>query len=227
MAGALLLLGSQRRQAVAAALRAAAAQASSGQAAAPATVVRSPELEAALAVCVGGDLAAIVALGRLMSQHPDDGSHAEQARQMVGEDWPSGDLTVVVRSARTGERKTFSGEVSLPLAVAASSAAPGRSRPVVIDGESYIDGAIGSLLNADLAHGARTAWVLAPTGLGSSALEAARMHLRQELAALEALGTRVEVFTPEGDFANLSAFADVGRAMDDGGRVARAWLRRP
>ena len=227
IAGALLLLGPQHRQAIAAGLRAASEQAARGQAAAPVTVVRGPEVEAALAACAGGGLTAIVALGRLMSQYPDDGLHTEQVRQMVGEDWPAGDLTVVTRSASTGERKSFSGEVPLPLAVAASSAAPGRSRPVTIDREDYIDGGIGSILNADLARGASPAWVLAPAGLGPSASELARGYLERELAALDASGTRVQVFTPEGDFTNPSTFADAGRAMDDGARVARAQLRRP
>ena len=144
MAGALLLLQPERRQAVTAALRAAAQQATVGSpaesTAAQATAPADPDLQQAAAASYGGDHTAVSALGRLMAARPDDGSHLEQVRQMVGEQWPAGDLTVVAREVSTGERKLFRGEVPLYLAVAGSSAAAGRTGPVTIGGQQYIDG---------------------------------------------------------------------------------------
>jgi hypothetical protein len=51
--------------------------------------------------------------------------------------------------------------------------------------------------------------------------------MREEVAALRRAGTHVEVFTPHGSFTDLGAFTEVGRAMDDGGQVARTWLDKP
>lgn len=134
----------------------------------------------------------------------------------------------VARSVATGKRRLFCRDVPLYLAVAASSAAPGRTGPVTVDGQEYIDGGIGSLLNSDLARGTGTVWVLAPAGLGAFApAEAVPARMREEIAALGAAGARVEVFAPRGAFTDLGAFADAGRALDDGARVARTWLGRP
>lgn len=231
MAGSLLLLDPARRQAIASALRAAAQQASRPSAAdttAARTAARpDPELRQAAAASYEGGPTAISALGRLMAARPYDGSHLEQVRQMVGEEWPTGDLTVVAREVSTGERKLFHGEVPLFLAVAASSAAAGRTGPVTVGGQEYIDGGYGSLLNSDLARGAGTVWVLAPAGLGAFAPETVPAIVREEVATLRAAGTHVEVFTPLAAFTDLGAFADAGRAMDDGGRVARTWLGKP
>ncbi|MGP3683246.1 patatin-like phospholipase family protein [Streptomyces sp. IBSNAI002] len=231
MAGALLLLGPERRQAITAALRTAAQQATAPAPAdtTPARTATPPdtELRQAAAATYAGGPKAIRALGKLMAARPDDGSHLEQVRQMVGEEWPAGDLTVVAREVSTGERKIFRGTVPLFLAVAGSSAAAGRTGPVSVSGQEYIDGGYGSLLNSDLARGARTVWLLAPAGLGSFTPETVPALMRQELAELRATGTHVEAFTPHGDFTDLGAFTEAGRALDDGGEVARTWLNRP
>lgn len=231
MAGALLLLGPERRQAITAALRAAAQHASAPSAAdstaARTTAPPDPGLRQAAAASYDVGPTAISALGRLMAVRPDDGSHLEQVRQMVGEEWPTEDLTVVAREVSTGERKLFRGEVPLFLAVAASSAAAGRTGPVTIGGQQYIDGGYGSLLNSDLARGAGTVWVLAPAGLGALTPETVPVRMRKEVAVLRAAGAHVEVFTPQGAFPDLGAFTEVGRAMDDGGQVARRRLDKP
>lgn len=228
MAGALLLLGPARRQAIASALRHAAQQAlANPPGTGPSTAIARgvhPELLQAVAAAYRGRPEEIRALGQLMSAHPDDGAHVEQLRQMLGEDWPAGDLTVVARNVSDGERTLFSGRVPLHLAVAASSAAPGRTGPVTVGGHQYIDGGIGSVLNSDLARGAGTVWLLAPAGLGSFTPEAVPSRMREEVAALRQLGTHVEVFTPAADFSDFSAFRDVARAMDDGRQVAQTWL---
>ncbi|MBA3489623.1 MAG: patatin-like phospholipase family protein [Longispora sp.] len=225
IAGALFMLGPQRRRAVMAALRAAATSAPQSSVSKPPPPPSGPELEAAMSACSFGDAAAISVIGRLEIQHPADDSHVQQVRDMVGEDWPAGDLAVVTRSVRTGERNIFRGTVSLYLAVAASSAVPWRTSPVVIDGEEHIDGGLGSILNADLAQDVDTIWVLAPAGLGAFPLRtSASKYLQREIAALRASHTRVELFTPKSEFPDLGAFADVIRAMDDGARVARTWL---
>jgi predicted acylesterase/phospholipase RssA len=231
MAGALLFLEPERRQAVTAALRATAQQASvrspADSTAARATAPADPDLREAVAASYDGGHKAISALGRLMATRPYDGSHLEQVRQMVGDQWPTGDLTVVAREVSTGERKLFRGEVPLYLAVAGSSAAAGHTGPVTIGGQHYINGSYGSLLNSDLARGADTVWVLAPAGLGAFTPQTVPARMREEVAALRRAGTHVEVFTPHGSFTDLGAFAEVGRAMDDGGQVARTWLDKP
>ncbi|MFE3119702.1 patatin-like phospholipase family protein [Streptomyces niveus] len=231
MSGALLLLGPERRQAITAALRTAPRQATAPAPAdsTPARTTNPPdtELRQAAAASYDGGPEAISALGKLMAARPDDGSHLEQVRQMVGEEWPTGDLTVVAREVSTGKRKLFCGAVPLFLAVAGSSAAAGRTGPVTVSGQQYIDGGYGSLLNSDLARGAGTVWLLAPAGLGFFTPETVPALMREEVAELRATGTHVEVFTPRGDFTDLSAFTEVGRAMDDGGQVARTWLSKP
>ncbi|MFE5539399.1 lantibiotic dehydratase [Streptomyces sp. NPDC056519] len=47
------------------------------------------------------------------------------------------------------------------------------------------------------------------------------------IAALRAAGTHVEPFTPHGAFADFGVFAGVGRAVNNGGHVARARLDGP
>jgi NTE family protein len=78
--------------------------------------------------------------------------------------WPDRAVSVVAVDARTGEPVVFdSGSgVELVDAVAASCAVPGVWPPVTIGGCRYIDGAIRSMANADLAGGYQRVLVVAP-----------------------------------------------------------------
>jgi NTE family protein len=95
---------------------------------------------------------------------------AEQAqlagrRALIGTDeWPERDLMVVAVDAVDGEPVVWDGDAGVPLvpAVTASSAFPGASPPIRVGGGWYIDGALRSGTNADLAVGARTLVVIEP-----------------------------------------------------------------
>ena len=82
--------------------------------------------------------------------------------------WPDAATWIVAASLRDGQRTVFGapGEAlpSLGRAVAASCAVPGALAPVSIDGRRYVDGAVVSMTNVDLAlaAGADRIWVLHP-----------------------------------------------------------------
>jgi NTE family protein len=109
-------------------------------------------------------------------------------------------LTLVAIDAESGERVVFDASSGVPLerAVAASRAIPGINPTIPIGGRRYMDGAVGSATNADLAT-ART--VLVVTGVGErpaprtpEPLWAAA--LEREVAALESTGRQVIVVRP-------------------------------
>jgi NTE family protein len=119
--------------------------------------------------------------------------------RLAGSDFPPR-LTIVAVDAESGERVAFTAADGVPLerAVAASRAIPGLVPPIPIDGRRYMDGAVGSSTNADLAL---TRPVLVVSGIGdrprartpeslwSDALE-------REVAVLEAAGHDVTVLRP-------------------------------
>ncbi|MFJ9950696.1 patatin-like phospholipase family protein [Kitasatospora sp. NPDC091207] len=84
---------------------------------------------------------------------------------LVGADaWPERRLLITAVDAATGEPVVWDRDSEVPLvrAVAASSAFPGAAPPVTVDGRRYMDGALRSGPNADLAAGARTLVVVDP-----------------------------------------------------------------
>jgi len=120
-------------------------------------------------------------------------------RRLPGGGFPPS-LTVVAVDAESGERVAFDATSGVPLerAVTASRAIPGLVSPIPIDGRRYMDGAVGSATNADLAT-ART--VIVVTGVGErpeprtpEPLWAAALD--REVAALETEGRRVIVVRP-------------------------------
>lgn len=80
---------------------------------------------------------------------------------LVGQPWPAA-LRVTTVSATTGKLAVWSREsgVDLGRAAAASSSLPGISPPVTINGDRYVDGGMRSMLNADVAAGARSVVVV-------------------------------------------------------------------
>ena len=95
---------------------------------------------------------------------------AEQAQisgrhTLIGTDaWPDRCLMIVAVDAASGEPVVWDRASGVPLipAVTASSAFPGASPPIRIGGRWYIDGALRSGTNSDLAAGARLIVVIEP-----------------------------------------------------------------
>ncbi|WP_242908571.1 patatin-like phospholipase family protein [Actinomadura terrae] len=78
--------------------------------------------------------------------------------------WPERRLVITAVDAASGEPAVWDRDSGVPLAraVAASSAFPGFAPPVTIGGRRYMDGALRSGTNTDLAAGARTLVVIEP-----------------------------------------------------------------
>ena len=89
---------------------------------------------------------------------------AATAARLPAGDWPD-ELVLTAVDAGRGERVAFRADDGVPLAaaLAASRAIPGLLPPITIGGRRYIDGAVGSATNADLAAGAAAAIVVTPT----------------------------------------------------------------
>lgn len=87
----------------------------------------------------------------------DPREHIARMRALTGAaPWPHQDLVIAAVDITTGALHgwTRDGAASLPEAMAASTAVPGVLPPIPIDGHSYIDGGVGSSINAHLAAGA-------------------------------------------------------------------------
>lgn len=145
--------------------------------------------------------------------------------------WPEQRLLITAVDAATGEPVVWDRDSGVPLvhAVAASSAFPGAEPPVALNGRHYMDGALRSGTNADLAVGARTLVVVEPM-----AHLLPRASLDQELAVVGA----DTVMTVGPDPASVRAFgsdlndraawepayqAGVRQADDVGARLRSGW----
>lgn len=152
-----------------------------------------------------------VAAGLLPAGSVDSEAVVSGVRRLHPTGWPPGLLVTAVR-LRDGARVVF-GAPDAPRApvadaVAASAALPGWFRPVVIDGEAYVDGGTWTPTNADVlaGRGLDLVVVLAPM-----AAEPGRLHhdaaapirlvtrrwLRHEVRAVRRSGTPVLVLAPD------------------------------
>ncbi len=134
----------------------------------------------------------------------DEALIAGRAALIGADEWPERRLLITAVDATTGEPVVWDRDSGVPLvhAVAASSAFPGAAPPVAIDGRRYMDGALRSGPNADLAAGARTLVVVEPM-----AHLFPREPLDQQLAAVGA----DTVVTISPDPASVRAFgSDMG-----------------
>jgi NTE family protein len=135
---------------------------------------------------------------------------AASLRGVVGSEWPDPELWLPVVRLRDGARVVF-GRDALPAdlatAVAASCAIPGYFAPVVIDGETYVDGGVHSPTNLDLLadRGLDAVVVLSPMSIGPGVHRRAidvpiRRYLRAMLAGearrVRRGGTEVMCFQP-------------------------------
>jgi NTE family protein len=130
-----------------------------------------------------------------------------------------GRLRVVAVERKSGRRVVFGApgapNASVAEAVAASCSVPMIFAPTTIEGVEYVDGAVWSPSNADVAPARRDAQVLIASPMASAhgpftsavrALSLAAAHL--EASALTARGARVRIITPDRNSA-----ASIGRDL--------------
>jgi NTE family protein len=120
---------------------------------------------------------------------------AAVAARLPAGGWPAA-LAPVAIDAASGERRAFRATdgIALERAVAASRAIPGMRPPVTIAGRAYIDGAVGSATNADLAAGAGRVVVVSPTPADpppGTLFAIWNAALDREIAALKRAGSEV------------------------------------
>jgi NTE family protein len=152
--------------------------------------------------------------------------HAVIEARLPKHEWPSWPLRIVAVDAYTGETAVFDRDAAISLvdAVAASCAVPGVWPAVTIGSSRYVDGAVRTLTNLDLARDHRRVLVIAPM---------VDLNFPDQLAELTG---RVEVIQP--DEASQAAFgtdvldpavrtpaAQAGRAQGqrEAARVAALW----
>lgn len=130
---------------------------------------------------------------------------------LAGKVWP-GNFRATAVSAQTGALKVWDATSAAPLvrAVASSSALPGVYPPITIGAERYMDGAVRSMLNADLAAGFTRVIVVScftltlPDGISNAHLETLNAALESELAAIRSSGSALKVVTPNDEFLDLT-----------------------
>jgi NTE family protein len=167
---------------------------------------------------------------------PTAGQHrAVVAARLPRHEWPARPMIVVAIDAHTGDLATFDRDSGVDLvdAVTASTALPGSSPTISINGTRYINGGVRSAENADLASSYANVVVLSPFGGRSRTLPEGQfeglrrpqewgMGLEAQVAALRQQGSHVEVITPDAD----SRIAMGTNQMDPATRIpaARAGL---
>ncbi|MFG3053964.1 patatin-like phospholipase family protein [Kitasatospora sp. NPDC048239] len=128
---------------------------------------RLGEVFAALGEAASNPAEARRRVGRiaLTAETGPEQAHIARMRALAGTDeWPDRRLLITVLDTETGEQEVLDRASGAPLssAVAASTAFPGLYPPITINGRRYMDGALQSATNADLAAGARTLVVIDP-----------------------------------------------------------------
>lgn len=173
----------------------------------------------------------------------DSSPVADRIRRLHGYAWPTKALQVVAVRLRDGKRVAFgaagSPSVDVATAAAASCAIPGYLRPVAVDGEAYLDGAVHSPTNADLlaGRGLDLVVVSAPMGVAGTALRPWdartfpglalrsmwRWAVRDEAHAVRRGGTDVIIAQPgDAELVAMGQDALAGDRMPDVIAAARA-----
>ncbi|MDP4510590.1 patatin-like phospholipase family protein [Nonomuraea sp. G32] len=140
--------------------------------------------------------AALRRVGRLALAAETGAEEAHLARMefLIGaSEWPEGRLLIPAVDVDTGEPLVWeqSSGVSLVAAVASSSAFPASAPPITINGRRYMDGALRSGTNADLAAGIQTVIVIEPLAHlfpANMPHHATAVRLAPDPAAQEVLG---------------------------------------
>jgi len=147
---------------------------------------------------------------------------------LLSQRWPSAALNITCVDTHTGERCVVDSNAGVPInrAVAASSAVPGVFAPQPIGDRRCMDGGVsGTGTHLDLFGGAQRVVVLS---LVDGTAEVGGMTSKpgafvEEVAALEATGTKVFARNPESvDLTRLMDPASVPQAIAMGGRQAKA-----
>jgi NTE family protein len=143
-----------------------------------------------------------------------------------GRDWPEGMRIPAVR-VRDGAQVVFDGSQGpfVADAVAASSAVPAYMEPIVIDGETYVDGSAYAPTSADLLAGEPLDLVLVSAPMAAAPDAEARWgrdvgvrlwaghHLRRETEVLVRAGMRVLTLSPTA--ASRAVLKARGRSNDE------------
>lgn len=214
------------------------------------TSAHAPRLHRTLGLSARGAIAAMLPRGRQsmmpLEHYFDD---------LIGADWPSEiDLKFCAVDLGSGQRVALDRDsgATVGQAVAASCSVPGVSQPVVIRGREYVDGAIYSINNADLASSAnqggsvhqgdhmeetpvdetRTVIVSAPLSVnhlrprfGPMGILRNAMHV-QTAAEVRKLRDVDQLIVLEPDADNLSAMGSDMNAARRRGRVAESAYTR-
>lgn len=140
------------------------------------------------------------------------------ASRLASTQWPTRPLHIVAVDTETGVGRRFCADDNVDFvdAIAASCAVPGVWPAVPIGEATYMDGGIRSMTNADMAIGCSKIIVLAPLGYRDG--NPVSGHLRGELQALRAAGSRVHAVLPD----TLSEHAIGDNVLDPALRAASA-----
>ena len=112
------------------------------------------------------------------------------------DEWPD-NFTCTAVNARTGSLEAWdnSSGVNLMQAVSASCCSPLTARPIEIDGHLYMDGALKSTTNSELAAGYDTVVIIAP--MAAFFPEAVRNQTLREIPVIEKAGGKAVLITPD------------------------------
>lgn len=186
------------------------------------TVLADPTLEPAVARRRAGRLALAAPTG---TEH----AHLAQMGLLItARQWPDCRLLITAVDADTGEPQIWDRASGAPLvsAVASSCAMPGIYPPITINGRRYIDGALRSGINADLADGARVLVIVNPL----AHLFPARPPQHRAAVTIAPDPATVAIFGP--DLHDRAAWqpayqAGLRQAAQVGGRVRTTWRDQP
>ena len=162
-----------------------------------------PAVEASWAAAAAGATSAadararIGALALAADTMSPEARRAELAAVLPVREWPEQRLLVTAVAAADGAAASFDRDSGVDLldAVGASCAVPGVWPPVRVHGAAYVDGAVRSTTNADLAAGHDRVVVLAPLPpLGGVGRELARLPEGTRSLAVEADDGAVRAF---------------------------------
>jgi len=131
------------------------------------------------------------------------------AGRLPSHEWPDRPMVVTALDAYTGELAAFDRDSGVDLvdAVTASTALPGLSPTVAINGSRYFDGGVRSTENADLASGYANVVILSPLGGRTETPPGQFEGLRRfpgqdpesQAETLRQQGSHVELITPDPD----------------------------
>jgi NTE family protein len=148
--------------------------------------------------------------------------------------WPPIDIRLASVNCATGERRVWTAAdgADLVRVVSASSAVPGIIPPIRIDGVTYMDGGVWSLMNSDVLIGMDVTDVLlvAPQARGGLLAPGARATLEREQQLLDGAGFHTHAIVPGPAYEPIGANAMDATlrapAVELGLADGREWAKR-